>query len=408
MKFAYTAYDRAGKPDGGQIEAAAEAEAVERLRRQGLFVVEVRPAPDGEDSRTPRRAKGGKVRQKHKRLSNTLRQLSILISTGTTIVEALSAVERQTSDGAWRAVLSDIRQRVEQGESLSSAMGAHPGCFDSVSQSLVAAGESGGNLHVMLDRLGALLRQQQKMRASLIGSMVYPCLLITVSVCVLTMMIVFVLPRFAGMFEDLGLPLPASTQALMAVSDAIRTWWWAGLAGLVGLGTGGVVWLRTPPGRRAFDSTLVRLPIFGRIARDLQVGRIARLLGTLMEGRVPLLESIELTRRSLGNVLYRELLDRAQDMVTRGEPMSAALASSALVPESMTEAVRSGERSGAVGRVLSELATYIEEDNETLVRSLTSILEPIILLGLGVVVSIVALSMFLPLFDLAAASGVQQ
>lgn len=403
MKWAYQAFDMQGNTRSGTVEAAAEAEAVELLRREGLFASSIRRSNKGATASGGRRLRlGGGGRLRH--LTVTLRQMAVLVSTGTPVVEALHAIERQSADVRWRAVLSDVRARVEEGSTLADAMAAHPRSFGSICQSLVAAGEAGGKLEAMLERLAELTRQQQRVRSSLIGAMVYPTLLIGVSAIVLTMMVMFVLPRFAEMFETLDMPLPASTSFLLALSDWLREWWWCVPIALGGATAGLWRWALTPRGRRRLDALIVTAPLVGPMARSLSVAQMSRLLGVLMQARVPLLEAIDLTHDAMRNTMYREMLDAARIAVSKGEPLSASFADSPLVPDSISEAARSGERSGSLGRVLGDVADFIDEDNEVLVRSLTSIIEPVILIVLGVMVAIIALSMFLPLFDMTAAA----
>jgi type II secretory pathway component PulF len=381
------------------VEASGEHEAQDALRGRGVFVTRLTAMEGGGGSGG---AVGGSARSRE--LPHFLRQFSVLVGTGTPVVEALGALERQTAEGAWRDVLSDVRKRVEEGSQLSEAMQAHPRVFDGVVRSLIAAGEAGGRLGDMLEELAVLVRQQQKIRSNLLGALVYPSLLVAISVGVMGVMLGFVLPRFEVIFQTLDTPLPATTRLLMDLSVVVREqWMWmVGIAaGAIG---GGAVWLRTEGGRRALDTAMVHLPTVGGIVRGLATARICRVLGVLLEGRVAMLDALKLARDSAGNSLYREVVERAERHVTRGEPVSSALRESGLVSDTVCEAVRSGERTGRLGAVLTAVADYLDEDNEVVVRTLTSILEPVILLTLGLIVAFMAVSMFLPLFDLTAAA----
>ena len=414
MKFAYTAYDRKGRPTTGVVEAGSSMEATESLRAEGLLVERIVQTADDSPDLTllrerseeeepaggwnPRRTRAGRL----KGLVTFTRQLSVLVSTGMPLVEALSSLERQFPDGSWRPVIADVRRRVEEGGSLSDAMEQHPQHFDTISRSLVAAGESGGNLPAMLERLSSLVRQQLHVRSSLIGALIYPVLLVVVAIVVLGLMVGFVLPRFSGLFETLDMPLPPTTKMLMALSDFLRSFWWLALAGAVGGVFAGIAWWRSPGGRRAVHTFSVRAPQLGRMIRSFSTARMARLLGVLLQSRVPLLDALSLTRQSCSNMHYEALLAKVEQAVTKGESMSAALAGSDLIEPSVCEAIRNGERGGRVGEVLLHLADFMDEENEVVVRSLTSILEPLILIVLGVLVAFVALSTFLPLFDLTS------
>ena len=410
MKFRCSAYDRAGKAIVEVVDAAEAREASETLRRRGVFVSSVEPDQGARPETGAAESKGGSVGGgvRLKNLAGFARQLSVLISTGTPLVEALTSVERQAPEGAWRSVLSDLRKRVEEGRQLSEAMQSHPGWFDSVTRSLVAAGESGGRLDAMLDRLARLTRQQQKVRSSIIGAMIYPTLLICVAAGVMVIMLVFVMPRFEGLFKTLTTPLPPSTKLLMAVGQMLREYWMFAVGGLVALGVAVKLIFSGGRGRQTRDRLLVRLPQVGVIARGISTARLARVLGVLLEGKVPLLDALRLAREAAGNSEYTRLMTAAEEAVGRGESVSAVFASEGargLIAPAVYEAVRSGERSGQMAPALLTVAEALDEDNELVLRSLTSIVEPLILIVLGLVVGAVALSMFLPLFDLTAASG---
>jgi len=402
VRFDYVAYNLAGAPRKGRMEADSRDEALERLRAEGLFIESLTPVREtGRASRrrfSPKLGGGNRL----KLITGFAKQLSVLCATGTPLLDGLRALERQSSDDAFRAVLADIVLRVEEGGSLSEAMEAHPRWFDPVCRSLVAAGESGGHMETMLTRLASLLRQQQHVRSSLTGAMIYPVLLIFVAVGVLGLMLLFVLPRFTGLFETLDMSLPPSTQVMLVISDFLRSFWWGLLALAIGGAIGGNFWIRTPQGRRTFDTVAIRVPYFGSIVKRFATARLARLLGVLLESKVSLLDALSLTRESCANAHYRTLLVQTEKSVEQGESVSSAFLSSGLVEPSICEALRNGERSGRVGSVLTSVADYLDQENDVVVRSLTSILEPIILIVLGALVGIVAVSMFLPLFDLTA------
>lgn len=400
MKLAYEAFDRSGKLVRGTIEASTREEASGKLHEKGLFVSQFHSGSEQGEGGSSKPSLPSIKRLKG--LSQVSRQLALLISTGTPVVEALGAIERQVTDAQWRNVLVDVRSRVEDGTPLSEAMAFHPKMFDAVARSLVHAGEAGGALEEMLRRLATLTRQQEKLIASVMGSMLYPAVLIVVSVGVLILMLTFVLPKFATMFETLDAPLPATTQFLLVISDALRTYWWAvppmlGLIGFIG-------WrlLGTSSGRRKVEWALLHGPIVGKIARSLMVARMVRMLGVLLEAKVPLLEALALTQESIPSRHFKKLLARAETQVSQGESLSGTFARDPMILSSVSESMQNGERTGRLGSVLSSLGDFLDEDNEMIVRSLSSIIEPVILIGLGVLVGFVAISMFLPLFDLTS------
>lgn len=402
MKFAYHAIDKSGRAVEDVVDAANGEDASEILRRRGLFVTEiVQGSRRAAAVQKHRGAKPGRGRRL-KYVAMFSRQLHVLVATGIPLTQALEALERQVKQGAWKQVLTDVRGRVEQGTPLSEAMSGHPEYFDPICRSMIEAGETGGNLVAMLDRLAVLVRKQVHVRNSIIGAMIYPILLLTVATNVLLVMLLFVLPRFTELFTSLDAPIPPSTKALMALSAGLKAYWWAALLGIGGAVLGMRLWLRTLAGRLSRDTLFLRFPQFGQLTRNFATARIVRNLGVLLNSKVPLLDALRLVKQGTPNLLYARLLGDAEQAVTRGDPVSSAFATGGLVAPNVYEAVRNGERSGQIGPVLLNLAEFLDEENEVVMRSLTSILEPLILIVLGVVIGFIALSMFMPLFDLTS------
>jgi type II secretory pathway component PulF len=404
MKFTYTAFDKSGKRTSGIAEAATAAEAGESLRREGLYVTSIETSEHA--AKAGRTVRGGRPRSRLKHMVSFSRQLQVLISSGVPLVQALGAVERQSADVHWRQVVMRLRERVEEGVPMSEAMADFPGHFDTVSRSLVAAGESSGDLAAMLDRLALLSRKQLQLRNSIIGAMVYPIVLIALGVNVLIGMLLFVLPRFVDLFATLDAPLPPTTRALMVASTTLREYWWGLLIGAIAGTVGLRYWLASESGRRTVQGLLIRLPKFGQLIKSIILARMARLLGTLIESHVPLLDALALARQASTHYRYADLMTAAEDAVSRGEPISNAFADADLVSPSFHEAMRSGEQSGRIGVLLLQFAEFMDDENDIVVKSLTSLLEPLIMVVLGGIVAGIAISMFMPLFDLAGmASG---
>lgn len=404
MRLAYSGFDSAGAAASGTLDASDAHEAAEMLRRQGIYATDVKSA-DQAATGNGGNAKGSKGRGKHlKNLAMFTRQLSVLVSSGTPLVQSLAALERQTKDPHWRSIIATIRGKVEEGIPLSRAMESYPQTFDAICRSLIAAGESSGSFDTMLERLALLTKKQLQVRGAVIGALVYPSLLILISFGVLALMLLFVLPRFAGLFDTLGVALPPTTQMLMTLSGWLRGYWWTPPAVGAGVYFACRRWMLSGVNRRLVDNVLLRLPIVGGMFRSFSLARIARILGVLLVGKVPLLEALSLTRQTVRNLLYVELMTKAEDAVVRGANISGVFASTDLVNPSLCEAIRSGEESGQIGPLLINIADFLDEENEVIVKSLTSILEPIILIFLGLIVGFVALSMFLPLFDLTSAT----
>lgn len=405
MKFSYQAYDKSGSLKSGIIEASSHDDASEQLRKKGLFVSSIDKGLDSARGSRNQTKKSHAHKITHRVVAEFARELSVLIATGTPLIDAISSVERQSSNENWTKVLRGVRVRLEEGDSLTAALGEFSDVFDAVFRSLVAAGESSGHLDAMLQRVANLTRKQASIRSSLMGAMMYPILLVGVALIVMGLLIGVVLPRFAGMFETLDTPLPATTAVLMSISEFIRAYWYGVIPGIVISLALLIRWIRSEHGHEVLSVYALGVPKLGTIQRSFMTARITRLMGVLLEAKVPMLDAIELTRQSVQNPKYKGLLDRAEQAVTKGEPISSALTRDGLMITSACEAVRSGEQSGRLAEVLMHISDYLDEDNEIFVKSASSLIEPVIMIGLGIIVGFVAISMFLPLFDLTATAG---
>jgi type II secretory pathway component PulF len=412
MKLAYRAYETNGREVRDVIEAPSVAEAADRLRQKSMFVAEINPAEANEAAgvagaagrRGGFRLPFGKTRRL-KQLAMFTRQLFVLIRSGTPLAEGLDSLSRQTKNADWREVIEDVRKHLEQGSSLSKAMETRPETFDAVYRNMISAGEHGGKLGEVLDRLAKLTRKQLQVRRTIVGAMIYPALLVNVCIGTFIVMLLFVVPRFGDLFKTLAVPLPPTTAMLLTLSGLLRSYWWAFGGGLVAAVTGIVLFCRSEAGIRAKDTLVLRLPIVGKVTRGFATARIARLLGILMNSHLPVLECLRLTRGAVGNIHYVRLLARAEEAVSRGEPISSAFKDTDLISSSAYEATRSGEQSGQVSALLLDLAEFLDEENEIGLKGLISLLEPTILIFMGVLVAFVALSIFTPLFDATSLAG---
>ncbi|GDX98296.1 type II secretion system protein F [Phycisphaerae bacterium] len=410
MKIAYKGFDRGGKAVHGVVDAGDSREAAEALRKQGVIATDLTAASATDLDAPVLNSKKRVLLGGGKRLDSVVfmcRQLSLLVATGTPLVDAIQSLEAQSPKGEWRSVLASLREKLEEGKSLAEAMGAHPEYFDAVCRSMVAAGESGGKLDVMLDRLGVLLRQQSRIRKTVSHAMIYPMLLVFVALGVMIAMVGFVLPRFEGLFKSLDTELPAMTKVLMQISHFLRAYWPYITVGVIGTVVGGFFYFRSALGKRMIDTLSLRIPKLGTFTRVYATARIIRVLATLLEGKVPLLDALSLAKHSVPNTYYISLMRRAEEAVLRGESLSQGLSDPTLVPPAVLEAVKSGERSGRLADVLGSVAEYMDEDTQTTIKTVTGLLEPLILLVLGVIVGSMAISMMMPLFDLTAAGGVK-
>ncbi len=308
MKLQYRAFNSAGAATAAVMEAASPEEAMDTLRQQGLFPTEILECSDSAASTGKKRFAGGGG-GRLKCLTVFARHLQILVSSGTALTEALQIVEKQMETPGWKIAVGQLRVKVEGGAPLSSAMAERPDYFDAVCRSLVAAGEASGELAKMLDRLATLTRRQVKLRSTVIGALVYPCLLCAVGIGVVITLFMFVLPRFNDLFKTLDVPLPPTTSLLIHTGRWMTSYWWT------------VLWRRDSGGhghsrvaqvRRRRDTmqrVLLSVPKFGILLKNLATARLARMLGVLLESSVPLLDSLQLVKAAAGNICYQELVD---------------------------------------------------------------------------------------------------
>ncbi|MFN3166838.1 MAG: type II secretion system F family protein [Phycisphaeraceae bacterium] len=411
MRLAYHAVSTTGTPVSDVMEAASIEDAMEELRAKGLFVTEI----EAESQQKAKAAAAKKIGSKNislkgkthrlKQVAMFSRQLNVLVATGTPLADGLAALERQVKDEAFRGQIGLVREQVEHGSTLYEALGRAPRYFDEVYRNIIKAGETAGALPTMLDRLALLTRKQVQVRSQITGSLIYPCVLVLISIAVLVVMLTLVMPRFTGMFESLDVPLPATTQMLVAMSDLLLAYWWAALGGVVGLIVGLCFGVKTPTGKGIIDKLMVTVPTLSSVTRSYATARIARLMGVLIECNVPLLDTLQLVRTATGNGHYEKLMVQAEQTVVSGEPVSNAFANDKLIEPALYEAVRNGEQSGRLSMLMITVADFMDEENDVRLRALTSLFEPLILVVLGLMVGGIAISMFMPMFDLTSMAG---
>jgi len=415
MMVQFTALNSSGALVADKLVAENAAEAYAQLTSRGLTPVRI----DVKSDSTSAQAKGlqsiirklssydtaNPKRAPRKEVPFFTSQMSILLETGTPVVASLEAIERQTKCPHWRMLVSQLKQHVEEGGTLASGMALYPQQFDAIYVSMISAGESSGTLPNILNHLAGMSRQTDRLRHKVISAMIYPAMLTCIATSVIFVMAFFVLPRFALVFEEMHVNLPDSTKALMAFSNFVRQNIIVSLGIAVSAVTGVVYWLRSKAGRRFISRNVLRIPIFGSLVCSVINARLFRLLGLMINANVPLLESLELATKATRNYLYIELLQRVHDSVLNGQLMYEAMANSKLMPPSISQMIHTGEKNGQIGKVLAMLADYYDDRNETKIGTLTSIMEPVILIVMGFVIGSVAISLVLPLFDLSRISA---
>jgi type II secretory pathway component PulF len=405
MILTYQAITSDGKHTRDTVEAADTRQAIDQLRHRGLFVTEIRQSDAGKsrEASGPPSASTPSGRLPIKTLAVFTRQMAMLLHAGSGIVPAIAAIKRQLRKPAHVALLSEVVSDLEAGMTLTDALRKHPRSFDSVYCAVIAAGEASAGLTQMFERLAVLVAKQRALRNKIIGTLAYPALLIAMSTSILNAMLFFVIPRFNDMFVQLGVQPPATTKLLLGVA-AVLTGYWPFVLGGVLLTLGALVALVTSrPGRRWLSNVQLAIPMFGTLrARMIQV-QVFRTMGMLLESGVSVLDSLHLVRRSTESRRFQNLFDHLEQSVTSGGRFSTAFDESGLIEPHICQAITTGEESGNIGGALTYCTEILDETNTEVINTLMRLLEPLILIGMGLIVGGVAVSLFLPLFDMTAA-----
>jgi general secretion pathway protein F len=401
-QFQYRATDAEGQILEGTIEAAEVSAAVARLQDRGLIPLKVAsPAAKGSGlASISLPTISFKRRVKGRDLLVFTHELSTLLAAGLPLDRSLSILSELSDSAEMKRIVRDVLQSVQRGKSLAEALGAHPRVFEPLYVNMVKAGEIGGVLDQVLLRLTDYLERADELRQEVRSAMVYPAILLLSSFASVTVLLTYVLPKFATIFTQSGQAMPLSTRVLMGTSDLLRAYWWAGL--LVGgaLTLGIMHWVRTPAGRLAWDRAKLRIVLLGELTKKVAVARFARTLGTLLKSGVPMLQALEIVREVAGNVVLAQSIEEVKVGVRGGSGVAAPLSHSAVFPPLALQMIAVGEETGRLDEMLVQVAEYFDKDVRQQVKRLTALLEPVLLLVGGVVVAFVVLSMFSAIFSI--------
>ncbi|UCD30570.1 MAG: type II secretion system F family protein [Planctomycetota bacterium] len=406
MAYRYQAIDSSGKTMTDVIDADSTGEAAELLRERGLFITQIDKADGSALSLRLSSDKDPQSGVKRKDVIFFTQQMAMLIRSGAQIVQALEAIEEQSQRPAWRNMLGIIRLNIEEGQPLSMALGRFPKLFPLAFTNMIAAGEASGDLELAFERLAILTRQQQDIRNRVIGALTYPAVLLLLCFGVVMTLVTFVLPRFSEMFETLEVDLPFITAFMIATSKWSLTNWPYLLGALLVSIMGMYMFTQSPRGQEFCSRSIVRIPLFGKVIRSVVLARICRIWGQLLESKVGLLEAVQLVKQSTTSLDFQELLTQLGQAITDGNSIGPVLKESWLVPSTFAAAIVTGEESGKLSNSLLFVACCLEEENVQVLSSLTRIIEPIMLIFMGILVGTVAVSLFLPMFDMTSATGV--
>ncbi len=405
--FEYKALSAAGKAVQGLKEAESPKALRTALKRDGIFLTEVlgeqqQQAQQKRDVSVTRWVVG---RVNAEDLAVMTRQLAVLIHAGIPLVESLAALVEQVEHQRLKRVVSDVRQRVNEGASLADALASHPRVFNGLFVNMIRAGESSGALDVVLVRLADFTETQARLRSKIVATMIYPVAMLVIGTLVLGALFTVVIPKITKIFEDTKAVLPWTTKVLIAFSTFMASWWWAVLI-LQGLAIWGFLrWKATTAGRARWDRFKLTVPVFGRLIRTIAIGRFSRTLATLLKSGVPLLAAMDIVKNVVGNVRLAEVIEQARVSIQEGESIAAPLKRSGEFPPLVHHMVAVGERSGSLEEMLGNVADAYEDQVETTVAALTSLLEPFMIVAMGVVVAFIVFSILMPILQINSLAG---
>ncbi len=398
--FAYKGRNRLNELVTGELEAASQDELRALLRREQIVMTQA--SEKGREISIPKLGRRKKV--KSKELAVFTRQFSVMIDAGLPLVQCLDIMAEQQQNAFFKDVLRQVRQNVEEGATLFAAMQKHPKVFDSLYTHMVEAGETGGVLDLILQRLATLIEKVVKLKRSIVSASIYPAAVIAVAIGAIAIIMIVVIPQFQQIFLGMlgpGEALPLPTRIVMGISDFIAGW--GGLATaavLVGTSVGVGYYYKTPKGRWQIDSLLLKLPIFGSILQKVAVARFARILSTLLASGVPILQSLDITAKTAGNVIIEDAILKVRAGVERGENFVDPLKATKVFPHMVGQMIGVGEQTGALDAMLSKIADFYEEEVDTAIADLLGLMEPVLIAFLGVTIGSIVISMYLPLFTL--------
>ncbi|HEU4735099.1 MAG TPA: type II secretion system F family protein [Kofleriaceae bacterium] len=393
-KFQWEATTRAGEKKRGAMEADTAAQVEARLRGDGLTVDRVR-----KDIGALQITIGSGVG--HKDLQIFTRQLATMIDAGLPLVQCLDILASQTPNKVFARILGQVKSAVEQGATFSDALRRHPKVFDDLYVNLVAAGEIGGILDTILNRLAVYIEKAVKLRGQIKSALFYPVGILVVAISVIAVMLIKVIPTFENMYKEMHAELPAATQFVIHISHGFVNKWYLYFGTLFGVIAGSGMMRGTDRGKEVFDRMLLRLPVMGSTLRKIVVARFTRTLGTLLTSGVPILDALDICARTAGNKVVEHGIEKARDKIAEGHDMAGPLAESRVFPTMVVQMIGVGEQTGAMDQMLQKIADFYEEEVDAAVSALTSLIEPVMMAFLGVVVGGLIIAMYLPIFKLA-------
>ena len=425
--YIYEAMDASGKTQKGRKEAASEEELKNLLKNQGLFPTSIKAADKPAEKAAAKAKPGAPAKAKgksggggfnfninlgpsvinEKDLTVLTRQLAILLDAGLPLIRSLKTLSRQATNPVVRTTLDETAVSVEGGSTFSEALGQHPKSFDKLYLNMIRAGEAAGKLELILDRLATFREKAAKIQGKVKSAMVYPCIIITIAVGITTMLMILIVPKFKKTFTELleGEPLPGLTQFVMGISDFLIEQWYYVVPGIIGFVIALKIILKVPFLKFYLDWVRYRMPLIGPIVSKTAISRFSRTLGTLLGSGVPILNALNIVKETSGNEVVAQAISVVYEAVKEGEGMAKPLQSTKIFPEMVISMIEVGEETGKLPEMLDKIADTYDEEVDNAVAALTSMIEPIMMVGLAVVVGGIVIALFMPMIKIIEKLG---
>ncbi|HLB05761.1 MAG TPA: type II secretion system F family protein [Thermodesulfobacteriota bacterium] len=395
--FTWEGKTRKGEAKKGEMEASNEATVNANLSRQGIIATSVKVKTSAAK---PARGKVGT-----KDLVVFTRQFATMIDAGLPLVQCLDILSSQQENKFFKAVLIQVKADVESGSTFADALKKHPKAFDELYVNLVAAGEVGGILDTILNRLAAYIEKAMKLKSQVKGAMVYPVSIIVIASVVIAGLLIFVIPIFASMFADFGQALPMPTQIVINMSNFLKAYWWLIGGALFGTFTGLKKYYATDAGNKIMDALFLKLPVFGPLLKKVAVAKFTRTLGTMISSGVPIMDGLEIVAKTAGNRVIEAAIMKTRESISAGKTISEPLMQSKIFPSMVCQMISVGEATGALDNMLNKIADFYDDEVDSAVEAMTALMEPALMAFLGVAVGGLVIAMYLPIFALAGAAG---
>jgi type IV pilus assembly protein PilC len=398
--FAYTGRSANGNIFSATIEALDQRAAMDKLRMQKVIVSEIKPVEPNIISEILKAINPLKPKVGSKELVLFSRQFSTLVSAGVPIVQGLTILMEQAESPVFKNIITLLRQDIEQGISITDAMKKHPMAFSELYVSMIKAGEIGGILDVILERLSNYLESAEELKGKIKGAMVYPAVISIVAACVTLFLIIFIIPTFENIFSQFGAELPLPTRVLIGLSKLLRKFWYLVVLIPPALIFSFRQFKKSESNRMKIDFLLLKLPVLGILLKKVAITKFARTFGTLIKSGVPILQALDTVGKTSGNLIIEKAINSARESIREGERMADPLKKTGIFPPMVIQMIAVGEETGNLDTMLSKIADFYDSEVDNSVKGLTSMIEPLIMVFMGIVIGAIVLAMFLPMFEM--------